>query len=510
MSTGISGGTAQEAAIIPRPLSLERGAGHFILAADAVLAADAACAAEAEQLAGCLRPATGFALPIVASPGGRGSVISLALDKTLAGLGEEGYRLEAAPGRVSLVAPAPAGLFRAAQTLRQLLPPEIFGDRPAAGVAWRVPGVRIEDRPRFRWRGLMLDTGHDFQRLPFILRFIDLMALHKFNVFHWHISDLGTFPLEIRGYPRLQHADTLGKRLRGEPPRGVKPGRYSQEEAREVVRHAAARHVTVVPEIDMPGHATPVLTAYPELDCPVPHRSHGEFDRWEYCLGNEKTYRFLEDVLSQVMEIFPSTHVHIGGDECPKEQWLNCPLCRQRMAAEGLQSAEELQSCFVRRIGDFLRSRGRRLIGWDEIMEGGPAPGATVMAWRPRQNAAVAAARAGHDVIQAPSSHLYFDYPESSTPIEKVYGFEPVPPELAPAEAGRILGAQAQMWTDNHPTEPEIERLVYPRACAVAEVTWSPAASRDLGDFTRRLGPHRQRLAALGIGSGTGGTTAGA
>ncbi len=485
-------------ALVPVPVSVDYRAGCFVLAADTVVVADKASEATALQLAAVLRPATGFSLPMAAAAGRGGTEIALVEDKDMAEFGAEGYRLDVTPKRVSLTAPTQAGLFYAMQTLRQLLPPQIFSAGPVDDIEWRVPCVAIKDQPRFAWRGLMLDTGHDFQHLPFILRFIDLMALHKFNILHWHITDLGTFPLEIRNYPKLQDPATLGTRMKGEPKRGVKPGRYTQAEVREVVQYAAARHITVVPEIDMPGHSTPALIAYPEFDCPVPHQTW-EWDRWEYCVGSEKTYAFLQDVLSQAIELFPSAFVHIGGDECPKEHWRKCPVCQAKMKAENLKDEDELQSYFVRRIEAFLNSRGRRLIGWDEILEGGIAPNAAVMAWRPEKGAAAIAAQAGHDVVMAPTSHLYFDYPETTTPLDKVYSFEPVPAGLTPEQARHILGAQAQMWTDNHPTEKEIERLVYPRACAVAEVVWSPAGARDYRSFAARLAVHAQRLAALGV-----------
>jgi len=485
-------------ALIPEPVSAVCGDGCFTLSAATVVAAGDGARPTAEQLAELLRPATGCPLPIAASASPGQPQIALALDSTAAGLGPEGYRLEVTPKRVALAAPTPAGLFYGVQTLRQLLPPDVFAAHRVEPAAWRIPCVAITDYPRFAWRGLMLDTGHDFQHLPFILRFIDLMALHKFNTLHWHITDLGTFPLEINGYPRLQDPATLGTRTRGEPPRGVKPGRYTQDEAREVVRYAAARHITVVPEIDMPGHSTPALIAYPQFDCPVPHKTW-DFEHWEYCVGNEATYGFLEDVLSQAANLFPSRFIHIGGDECPKDHWRKCPLCQAKMKAENLRDEDELQSYFVRRIERFLNARGRRLIGWDEILEGGIAPNAAVMAWRADKHAATLAAAAGHDVVVALTSHLYFDYPETTTPLDKVYSLEPVPEDLPREHARHILGAQAQMWTDNHPTEKEIERLVYPRACAVSEVVWSPAAARDWPGFTWRLDVHRQRLAALGI-----------
>lgn len=484
--------------LIPQPAAMTVGQGFFALTPGSVIRTDEASHATAEHLAAILRPASGLALRRpVASDLGCGNAITLTQDTSLTALGDEGYELAVTPDRIDLVAPTQAGLFYAVQTLRQLLPPRIFSPAVVQDMPWEVPCVNIRDVPRFGWRGLMLDTGHDFQHLPFILRFIDLMALHKFNTLHWHITDLGTWPLEIRGYPKLVDPSTRGTRMKGNPERGVKPGYYTQDDVRQVVRYAAERHITVVPEIDMPGHSTPALIAYPEYDCPVPHRTW-DFDRWEYCVGNEATYGFLQDVLSQAIELFPSSFIHIGGDECPKEHWAKCPICQAKMKDEGLQDEDELQSYFVKRIERFLNSRGRRLIGWDEILEGGLAPNAAVMSWRGMAGG-IAAAKAGHAVVMAPTTHLYFDYPESTTPLETVYSFEPIPEELTPEEAENILGAQAQMWTDNHPTEAEIDRLVYPRACAVSEVVWSPAATRDYGNFLERLAVHAQRLAPLGI-----------
>ena len=490
--------SAESLTLIPKPVAVACGDGCFVLTTATVLVSDDASGATAAQLAAFLRPALGVTLAMAASIDGNRSVIALTEDKDLTELGAEGYRLDVTPARVSLTAATQAGLFYAMQTLRQLLPSHIFSTAPVNRAEWRIPCVTITDYPRFAWRGVMLDTGHDYQQLLFIHRFIDLMALHKFNVLHWHITDLGTFPLEITGYPKLQDAATRGTRLRGEPARGVKPGRYTQDEAREIVAYAAARHITVVPEIDMPGHSAPALIAYPEFDCPVPYQTWG-FERWEYCVGSETTYGFLQEMLSQVMDIFPSRFIHIGGDECPKEHWRMCPVCQAKMAAEHLQNEDELQSYFVRRIERFLNSQGRRLIGWDEILEGGIAPNAAVMAWRVEQEAATIAAQAGHDVVMASTTHLYFDYSETTTPLEKVYSFEPVPVSLPPAQARHIMGAQAQLWTDNHPTEREIDRLVYPRACAVAEVVWSPATGRDYTGFSKRLAVHQERLAAMGI-----------
>lgn len=484
-------------AIIPRPAAIEAGNGFFSLTPKSVISTDAASRQTARQLAEFLRPATGFALKNASWLRRSGSTIELSQDKRLATLGSEGYELAVTPEKISLAAPTQAGLFYAVQTLRQLLPPGIFATNLAQGVAWKIPCVKIRDVPRFAWRGLLLDTGHDFQEFPFLLRFIDLMALHKFNTLHWHITDLGSWALEIKGYPKLQDPSTRGTRLMGEPKRGVKPGFYTQDQVRQVVRYAAERHITVVPEIDMPGHSTPALIAYPELDCPVPHRTW-EWDRWEYCVSNEKAYKFLEDVLSQVMELFPSKFINIGGDECPSEHWAKCPSCRALMKAENMKDADELQNYFTKRIEAFLNARGRRAIGWEEILRGAASASTAGVSWHSMQGG-IDGARTGHDVVMAPCGYLYFDYAETTTPLAKVYSFEPVPAKLTPEQAVHVLGAQGQLWSDNHPTEKEIERLVYPRACALAEVVWSPVTNKDYSSFVARLAVHERRLAALGI-----------
>ncbi len=491
-------------AIIPLPVSIETGPGSFTLDADTMIAADAAGQATARQLAAYLQPATGFALKIAPAADIKSdakNLIALTQTAALAGLGAEGYRLEVTPERINLAAPTQAGLFYAVQTLRQLLPPQIFSRDAVKDVEWIVPCVKIEDYPRFAWRGLMLDSGHDFQNLPFVYRFIDLLALHKFNTLHWHLTDLGTWSIEIEKYPKLLDASTRGP--------GVKPGHYTQEQIRQVVAYAAERHITIVPEIDMPGHSTPALLAYPELNCPIPQQGR----LWQYCAGNEKTYEFLENVLTELLDLFPSKFIHIGGDECPKDRWHKCPVCQAKMKAENLQNENQLQSYFVKRIEKFLNAKGRRLIGWDEILEGGLAPNASVMSWRGIAGG-IEAAKSGHDVVMAPGTHLYFDHSQSAdgksdpgacgghvVTLEKTYSFEPIPKELSPEQAKHILGAQGQIWSDTHPSEKEIDWLVYPRACALAEVDWSPRQSRDYPLFFKRLETHEQRLKTLGVHS---------
>jgi len=471
-------------AIIPQPSKMEITTGSFSLTPQTAIVTDRASSVTAKQLAEYLKPGTGFSLKVASSRRSSKTTITLAEDASLSSLGKEGYRLSVTPSAIKISSADQAGLFHGVQTLRQLLPPRIFSATPVPNTAWTVPCVQIDDTPRFPWRGLMLDSGHDFQSKEFVLRFIDLMALHKFNVFHWHLTDLGTWSIEIKGRPKLLDADTRNA--------GVKPGHYTQDEIREVVRFAAARHITILPEIDMPGHEPPALIAYPELNCPVPQTGRP----WQFCVGNEKTYAFLEEVLSQVADLFPGTYIHIGGDECPKDRWLICPICTEKMKSEHLANGEELQSYFIRRIEKFLQSKNRRLVGWDEILEGGLAPNATVMSWR-GMGGGIAAAKAGHDVIMAPTEWTYFDYP--NTTVEKVYSFEPIPKELEATQQAHVLGAQAQMWTDNHETEEGIDALVYPRAAALAEVVWSPVANRNYNEFATRLQSHFPRLAALGV-----------
>lgn len=486
-------------AIIPQPAHLERQAGTFELTARTAISF-AGGAAEAQILAADLRKATGFELPVTtteAQPAGRRITLLLQTNQ-LEKFGAEGYALTATPQQIVITAATGAGLFYGERTLLQLLPPEIFAPHVVKHCPWQIPCVEIADRPRFGWRGLMLDSGHDFQRKEFVKHYIDLMALYKFNLFHWHLTDLGTWSVEIKGYPELLKSGTRGP--------GVKPGYYTQDEIRDVVRYAAARHITILPEVDMPGHSAPALLAYPGLDCPLPHHetgwpyntvANGAPRPWEYCLGNEKTYAFLEDVLGQIVDLFPGPYIHIGGDECPKGRWLRCPLCQARMKAEQLADGEALQSYFIKRIEKFLQAKGRRMIGWDEILEGGLAPQATVMSWR-GMSGGIAAAQAGHDVIMAPFAWTYFDY-KNSPKVEEVYSFDPLPRELSAAQGAHVLGAQGQMWTDLHQKEKGIEALVYPRAVALAEVVWSPLALRNFEDFVRRLQTDQQRLDQLGV-----------
>ncbi|MBE0697757.1 MAG: beta-N-acetylhexosaminidase, partial [Anaerolineaceae bacterium] len=424
-------------------------------------------------------------------------------------LGDEGYQMSVTPQGVTLRAPKPAGLFYAVKSLHQLL--------PASGELW-LPVVEIEDQPRFRWRGVMLDVGRHMFPLEFIYCLIDVMALHKMNVLHWHLTEDQGWRIEIQNYPRLTEVGAwrsaspipAERKTLDNTPYG---GFYNQEQIKQVIAYAARRFITVVPEIEMPGHAMGALTSYPELGCtggPYQVRTFWGIEEDVFCAGNEEVYGFLENVLDEVMELFPSEYIHIGGDECPKVRWEKCPKCQAAMEKNGLKNEHELQSYFIRRIEAYLNSKGRRLIGWDEILEGGLAPNASVMSWRGIEGG-IQAAKEGHDVVMTPNTYCYLDYYQSEDhsteppaiggylPLEKVYSFNPVPPGFTAEEAAHILGGQANLWTEYIPNEEQTGYMLFPRASALAEVLWSGTEGRDYADFLARLEGLLPRLKQMGI-----------
>ncbi len=498
-------------AVIPQPEKMQVGSGFFQLTSKTRLAVDPErepVLAIAEGFASQLRLATGFAIPVQKMTGQRiDDAILLRLKKDLTRLGPEGYTLSVTKKSITIEALNPSGLFYGLQTLAQLLPPTWESRQPAPGIRWEVPCVQIEDKPRFRWRGVHLDVGRHFFPVACIKKYIDILAKYKINTFHWHLTEDQGWRVEIKKYPRLTELAAWRKETMddGQPHGGF----YTQEEIREVVDYARQRQITIVPEIEMPGHCQAALAAYPELSC-----SGGPFKvgtEWGiiydvYCAGNEKTFAFLEDVLSEVIDLFPGEFIHIGGDEVPKLRWQNCVKCQRRIKEEGLADEAELQSYFIRRIEKFLNSKGKRLIGWDEILEGGLAPNAAVMSWRGVAGG-IEAARSGHDVVMSPTSHCYFDYYQGKVDepkaiggylrSEKVYAYEPVPDELTPEQAKHILGAQANLWTEYMPVFEQVEYMLLPRLLALSEVVWTRKDLRNFEDFSRRLIPHYDRLAAM-------------
>jgi hexosaminidase len=431
----------------------------------------------------------------------------------------EGYFMRVKENGISIKASDATGVFYAIQTLKQLFPTSFF-DATTVLPVWKAPTCLIEDYPRFSYRGLHLDVGRHFFPPAFIKRYIDLLAMHKMNRFHWHLTEDQGWRIEIKKYPKLQEVaacrdETLVGHYSNQPHQF--DGKqycayYTQEEVKEIVEYAKSRFVTIVPEIEMPGHSRAALAAYPNLGCTGgPYKTAtkwGVFDE-VYCAGNEETFTFLDDVLTEVCALFPGDYVHIGGDECPKGSWEKCPKCQQRIREEGLHDEHELQSYFIKRAEAMLAKHGKKLIGWDEILEGGLAPSATVMSWRGTEGG-IAAAKAGHDAIMTPGSHCYLDHYQSDpeteptaiggyTTLQKTYSYEPIPEELTEEEAKHILGAQGNVWTEYMQTSDYVEYMAYPRAIALAEVTWSPKNRRDWEDFSSRIILHFQRLDALSV-----------
>ncbi len=441
----------------------------------------------------------------------RAGTIRLELDPAFPDPSPEAYALETDADGVRVSARGGAGLFYGVETVAQLV-------RPAPPDGWIVPEVRIADRPRFPYRGLHLDVARHFFPPEVVKRVIDLAARYKLNRFHWHLTDDQGWRIEIERYPRLTEVGAfrdetvVGRNLDPYVGDGVPHGGfYTQEEIREVVAYAAERFVTVVPEIEMPGHARAALAAYPELACtPGPFEvatSWGVFE--DVFCPSERTFAFLEGVLTEVMDLFPGPYVHVGGDEVPKVRWRESELAQEVMRREGLADEDELQSWFMGRIERFLHRHGRSLIGWDEILEGGLPERAVVMSWRGTAGG-IEAARQGHDVIMTPTDHMYFDYYQGDpateplanggqVPLERVYGFEPVPEELTPEETGRVLGPQANLWTEYVKTPEHLEYMLFPRLLALAEVAWSPRETRDWAGFEARLPAALETLDRLGV-----------
>jgi hexosaminidase len=492
-------------AIIPKPAKMEVKPGVFVLAAGSKIdlqSNDRHSRWIADYLSKLLSSALGGPVPVqlATSNGPLRSAVVLSLAASGA-LGPEGYELTVTPQSVRINAARPAGLFYGVQTLRQMLPPEIESNA-AVQKPLEVACLQIQDQPRYSWRGLMLDCSRTFLPISYLRSTIDRMALYKLNMLHLHLTDDQGWRLEIKKYPELT---TVGAHYAARY--GGGGGFYTQEEMRDLIAYASERNITIVPEIEMPGHSTEVLVTYPELACDLPEPRKFEVRPfWEgvveltqpLCAGNDKLYAMYQDILGEVIDLFPSPFIHVGGDEVPKDAWKKCSRCQARIKVEGLKDEEELQSYFMRRMEKIIEAKGRRLIGWDEILEGGLAPGATVMSWRGTKGG-VAAAQMGHDVAMTPNPYTYFDYTYHTTPTEKVYAYDPAATEFTPALAQHILGVQASMWTHIAVTEAAIDYQIYPRLLALAEAAWTPQPIRDWSDFSSRAHTHYSRLQSLDI-----------
>jgi hexosaminidase len=507
--------SAQEAELplVPMPAHVRSLPGSFHLGADTVLTDNARSADGTLNYARTvLAPATRFALK--KGRVGSSTSIEFELKPGLSELGDEGYRLTVGGREVKITAAKTAGLFYGVQTLRQLFPPAIYSKTMQPGMDWSAPCVEIEDVPRFGWRGLMLDVSRHFEPMPVIERLLDTMAAHKMNRFHWHLVDDPGWRIEIKRYPNLtkfgttENWDTFSKP--GAGPGHNFGGFYTQDQIREIVAYARMLHIVVVPEIEMPGHSGAAIASYPEIGVwEKPHPA----ETWHFESSNlnvdDSTVKFYQNILDEVMQLFPSPWIHVGGDEVDKAPWKRNAHIQALMRQRGLKDENEQQSWFIRQMDHYLTSHGRRLIGWDEILEGGLAQNATVMSWR-GIDGGIAAAKAGHDVVMSPTSHLYFDYlqgPAASEPrgiggnlpLAKVYSYEPIPDVLTPDQAKHVLGAQGNIWTEYIPTARHMEYMAWPRGCALSELAWSPKSAKDYGDFLGRLRVDLRRLDAMGV-----------
>lgn len=498
---------SQKPAIIPQPAEIKAEIGNFEITTKAGLKFDKGNR-DLKRIAGFLNDHLKqyYKLELLPTESNN-DVIQLKLAASES-LGKEGYRLNIGKSGIVITASAPNGIFYGMQTLKQLMPVD------TATATISVPFVKIEDKPRFSWRGMLLDCGRHFFPVSYIKKYLDNMAMYKLNTFHWHLTEDQGWRLDIKKYPKLTEIGSwrdetvIGRNTDKYDGIGY-GGFYTQDQVQEIVKYAAERFITVVPEIEMPGHSSAALASYPELGC-----TGGPYQvakRWGifndvFCAGKEGTFTFMEGVIDEVCELFPSQYIHIGGDECPKDSWEKCPLCQKRIKEEGLKNESELQSYFIRRMEKYLISKGRKLIGWEEILEGGLAPEATVMVWKNNTQAGSIAINQNHDVIRCPAAYCYLNYYQvkdvTNEPpgtkgllsLEKVYSFEPIPDDIKKEDSHCILGAQACVWSAQISTTSNLEYTVFPRICAMSEVVWSPAEKKDFTGFKERLETEFQRF----------------
>ena len=505
----------RDVSIVPLPNKVQQNHGAFVLTPNTIIGTtNPELLPAAEYLKGILSVATGYNIQVKE---GKGNITL----STTAIEGKEGaYTLTAKPDQIEITGNSYNGVIAGIESLRQLFPPQIESKQKVSGTDWAIPTVNIQDAPRFEWRGIMLDVSRHFYTTDEVKELLDVMALYKMNKFHWHLTDDQGWRIEIKKYPELtqigaQRKETVIGRNSGKYD-GKPYGEgmfYTQDEIRDVIAYAQERFITIIPEIDLPGHQLAAITTYPDLGC-----TGGPYEVWTQwgvsddviCAGNEKAMTFLEDVLGEVIDLFPSEYIHVGGDEAGKSAWKKCPKCQALMTEKGMKSVDELQSYMIHRAEEFLNSKDRRLIGWDEILEGGLAPEATVMSWR-GEDGGIKSARMGHDVVMTPGNYMYLDFYQADpktqpyaiggyTPIKKVYSYDPVPADSLTAEECRhILGVQANTWTEYIQTPEHLEYMMFPRALAVAEIGWTPQELRTWEDFKPRMNAHISKLQGMGI-----------
>jgi len=514
---------ATSLSIIPRPENMTLGKGEFIINKSTIIVCDSATAGKAEQLADLLEPATGFELEIQQGGAPSGNFIKFQLASSKKESNPEWYQLSVTPASITVTATANAGLFYGSQTILQLLPPQIYNKSIVKDVVWYVPGVEISDAPQYQWRGMMLDVSRYFFDKEFLFRYLDMMAMHKMNMLHWHLIDDCGWRIEIKKYPKLT---TLGA-FRG---KGVERygGFYTQEDIKEIVTYAAERNITIVPEIELPAHTLSAIVAYPYLSCTGKQQElpdHHFISRDLYCAGKDTTWVFIKDVLTEVLQMFPGEYIHIGGDEAKYDNWKKCPDCQKKMSELGLKDEHQLQGWMTTEVEDFLAEHNRRIIGWDEILKCGVSTKAGIMTWYRPKTAGIGAKR-GNPVVMALTKHCYFDAPESKLPgevkgaswippvsLQNAYCWNPRPNGLSDKEAENIIGANGCIWTDqllhnnflrdlntlnDHRSEAYVEYFSLPRMAALAEVLWTPQAKQNWAGFSRRMALEYNRYASAG------------
>lgn len=530
--------SASDYQIIPKPVSLEIVKGKFLITPETKISGTLDLENEGQYLASFLTLTTKMNIPFVTEGSG---TIELKIDKSINE--DEGYVLSVTPDKILISGKNSKGVFYGIQTLRQLIPASLEAGKSSTDKI-TIPAVTIKDNPRFSYRGMHLDVGRHIFPVSFVKKYIDLIALHKMNTLHWHLTEDQGWRIEIKKYPKLteigsKRYGTITGHFHQETGNDETEygGFYTQEEVKDIVKYATQRHITVIPEIELPGHASAAIASYPFLSCfpdeptfvtnnmgskagkeaqakgnpKIVQETWGVFDD-VFCAGNEKTFTFLEDVLDEIIPLFPSEYVHIGGDECPKSNWQRCPACQKRMKDNKLANEHELQSYFIQRIEKYLNAKGKKIIGWDEILEGGLAPNATVMSWR-GEKGGIEAAKQHHNVIMTPGTHCYFDkyqvdkqdYTKEPLAIggfisvEKVYGYDPTPDALSSEEKKYVLGAQGNVWTEYMDTTNYVEYMVLPRMSALSEVVWTPKENKNWNDFKFRLNTMKVRYDALGV-----------
>lgn len=514
--------------LIPQPVEVNVNQESFTINSETTISASNELNDEALYLSKFIKPSSGFSLDIVNTKKQKRNSINLRINKKLIKKhGKEAYKLVVNNKNIIIEASDNAGVFYGIQTLLQLLPTEVYSRVKKSDISLTIPGVNITDYPRFGWRGFMLDASRSFQPLSYVKRTIDLMALHKLNILHWHLTDDHGWRIEIKKYPWL--TEVAGYRNQKNYPEFGKTspygGYYTQQELREIVDYAAKRHITIIPEVDLPGHSSALVYAMPELVCDNVEKQGYIQNFTDYpmrstkyvrhkgsnvvCAGKEITYQVAKDVIDELVDIFPSKYIHIGGDEVQKKWWQKCPHCNKKMKKEGLKDYDELQAYFIRRMETYIQEQGRQLIGWDEILEGGLSKTATVMSWRGLKGA-IKAAKEGRKVVIASNKGYYIQRSQSKNPYhpqkwprfkttEEIYKYNPIPENFTPQDEKLVLGIQTSLWTPFMHKPDVWDLAIYPRNCALSEAAWTPKTKHNYNSFAKRLNTHLTRLAYKGV-----------